>query len=162
MVRQLTQRWARMGLLVVLAGILASGSAFASSGCKKVNGKFTLQPVVGQDCTSQVGLCATGIFRGDLVGTSVFTGTSFVPTVDTPTTGVVLLTGDNLITTSDGTIQTKDAIVLSTSGAGEFAEVDTIVAATGEWAGATGKLTATGTFTAAGGEGSYSGEVCLP
>ncbi len=96
-------------------------------------------------------------------GTNSFTGTSLTPTVDTPTTGVVLLTGDNHFQTKDGELLTKDAIVLRTTGAGEFAEVDTIIGGTGEWAGASGTFQAIGTFTiSAGGEGEYSGEVCFP
>jgi len=47
-------------------------------------------------------VCATGSYSGGLAGTSAFTGTSLVPTVDTPTTAVVLLTGDALITTKAG------------------------------------------------------------
>ncbi|HKZ86248.1 MAG TPA: hypothetical protein VJ793_21650 [Anaerolineae bacterium] len=83
--------------------------------------------------------------------------------MDTPTTSVVILTGDNLIQTARGTLMTKDAIVLQTTGAGDFVEVDTIVGGTGEWAGATGSISAIGTFTAAaGGEGAYTGEVCTP
>lgn len=50
-----------------------------------------------------------------------------------------------------------------TTGAGDFAEVDTVVAGTGPWAGAGGVLRAQGTFTAtAGGSGDYLGEVCTP
>jgi hypothetical protein len=94
-------------------------------------------------------------------GPSAFTGTSLTQTIDTPTTGVVLLTGDNQITTKAGTLSTKDAIVPRTTGAGDFAEVDTVVAGTGEWAGATGVLRAQGTFTVAGGgSGEYVGQVC--
>jgi hypothetical protein len=58
---------------------------------------------------------------------------------------------------------TKDAIVLKTTGAGDFAEVDVIVGGTHGWAGTTGQIRAQGTFTqAAGGEGAYTGEVCSP
>jgi hypothetical protein len=74
---------------------------------------------------------------------------------------VVLLTGDNQITTKAGTLQTKDAIVLRTTGTGDFAEVDTVISGTGEWAGATGVLRAQGTFTVAdGGGGDYVGQIC--
>ena len=85
-----------------------------------------------------------------------------IPTVHTPTTSVVMVTGDNLIHTETGDVLTKDAIALRTSGAGEFAEVDVVVGGTGAWLGATGQVSALGTFTASGGEGTYSGEVCLP
>jgi hypothetical protein len=83
--------------------------------------------------------------------------------MDTPTTAVVLLTGDNLIQTARGNLMTKDAIVLKTSGAGDFAEVDAIVGGTGAWIGVTGTIRAQGTFTtAAGGKGQYTGEICRP
>ncbi|MBI3943667.1 MAG: hypothetical protein HY326_11695 [Chloroflexi bacterium] len=147
--------------LVMLA--LTGSSASAAQSCQKISGKFTLQPVSGPACTSPVGICATGSYKGDVAGTSSFTGTSVIPTADTPTTAAVLLTGDNLFHTKGGDLLTKDAIVLRTTGAGEFAEVDTIVGGTGKWAGASGAFQATGTFTsAAGGEGEYRGEVCFP
>jgi hypothetical protein len=110
-----------------------------------------------------VGICATGAYKGGIKASSVFIGTSLIQTVDTPTTAVVLLTGDNQFTTTGGMLHTKDAIVLRTTGAGDFAEVDTIIGGTGPWAGASGVLRAQGTFTAtAGGSGDYLGEVCTP
>jgi hypothetical protein len=76
---------------------------------------------------------------------------------------VVLLTGDDHVTTKAGTLDTKHAIGLRTTGAGEFAEVDTVVGGTGEWAGATGAIRAQGTFSAtAGGGGDYVGQLCTP
>jgi hypothetical protein len=48
------------------------------------------------------------------------------------------------ITTKAGTLSTKDAIALRTTGAGDFAEVGTVISGTGEWAGATGVLRAEG------------------
>jgi hypothetical protein len=161
-----TSRWARrIGIVIaaVLAFAVAGSGTFAASGCKKVQGKFTLTPVSGPLCTSTIGICATGSFSGGLKGDSLFIGTSLVTTVDTPATAVVLLTGDNRIETRAGVVMTKDAILLNTTGAGEFAEVDTIVSGTGDWAGATGRITASGTFNAvSGGSGAYNGEVCTP
>jgi hypothetical protein len=155
-----TARRVIAGVALLLTVLVSSGDAVAA-GCKKVNGKFTLAAVSGAACTSPVGVCATGTFSGVLVGTSTFTGSSLVPTVDTPATSVVLLTGDTAIQTRDGTLQSKDAIVLRTTGAGDFAEVDTVVAGTGALAGTTGVLRAQGTFTQeAGGEGEYVGELC--
>jgi hypothetical protein len=61
------------------------------------------------------------------------------------------------------TIGTPGAIVLQTTGEEEFAEVDVAVGGTGAWAGATGTITATGTFDpVAGGTGRYAGEICTP
>ncbi|MBE7549988.1 MAG: hypothetical protein HS126_02780 [Anaerolineales bacterium] len=74
----------------------------------------------------------------------------------------IALTGDNVIHTEKGDLFTKDAIVFRTTGAGEFGEVDTVVGGTRELTGATGVLRAVGTFTVAGGEGEYQGQICAP
>lgn len=163
MVRRYGFRWVARSVfaLVAMLTVIAVGGASAAGGCKKVSGTFTLQPLTGPACASPVGICATGSFKGGLKGHSTFVGSSLITTADTPTTSVVLLTGDNQIETGSGTLMTKDAIVLQTTGAGTFAEVDTIVGGTDAWAGATGQISAVGTFNAtSGGSGSYSGEVC--
>lgn len=146
---------------VITAVALATGAP-AAARCRSVRGKLALQPVTGPTCASSIGVCATGSFHGGVAGVFSFTGTSLMPTGDTPTTSVVLLSGDNLIQTKNGALMTKDAVVLRTTGTGDFAEVDTIIGGTGGWAGATGSLTATGTLTGAGGEGRFTGEVCTP
>jgi hypothetical protein len=161
--RILAPRRLLVGVAVPLPLVLAASGAEGAAACKKVNGKLTLTPVTGPACASPVGVCATVAFSGDLAGRGTFIGTTLVPTVDTPTTAVVLLTGDDHVTTKAGTLDTKDAIVLRTTGAGDFAEVDTVVGGTGEWAGATGAFRAQGTFTAtAGGGGDYVGQLCTP
>src|SRR5262249_37723596 len=149
--------WAVLAVSIVIMLTSASG-AIAAPKCRKVSGSFTLQAITGPTCLSSVGICAAGFYKGDVAGNSTFIGTSLIQTIDTPTTAVVLLTGDNLIQTKDGDLMTKDAIVLRTTGDGDFAENDTLISGTGAWAGATGHLNATGTFTvAAGGEGKYTG-----
>jgi hypothetical protein len=146
---QNSSNWTKLVVITVIAVIaliIVSGVATASSNCKKVNGKLILNPDT------------TGSYSGDIKGNSAFTGTSFTPT-DIP--DVAVLTGNNIIHTDDGDLMTQDAIVLRTTGAGEFAEVDTVVGGSGAWAGATGVIQATGKFTfAAGGTGDYSGEIC--
>lgn len=158
-------RWIKLAVLLLSAitvlALMVSG-ALADPRCKKVNGKFTLQAVAGPTCLSPVGICATGVYQGSLKGHNEFTGTSVVTTADTPATAVILLTGDNVIHTGHGDLITKDAIVLNTTGAGEFGEVDTIVSGTGDWVGAIGRLTATGTFAGGVGAGDFQGEVCTP
>lgn len=150
-------------LALVVASAAALGGGEAAADCKKLSGKFFLQPVSGPGCLSTVGVCAALEYRGDLKGTSDFTGSSLIPTADTPTTEVVLLTGDNVIHTPEGDLFTKDAIALKTTGENEFAEVDVAVGGTGVWAGATGTITSTGTFDpVAGGTGRYEGEICKP
>jgi hypothetical protein len=119
--------WGRLvifGLSAILLLMLVSSTATAQSTCKKAKGTVSLQAVTGPACTSSVGICATGTYKGSIAGTS-------------------------------------NAIALKTTGSGEFAETDTLIAGTGAWFGATGSPTATGAFTASGGgEGVYSGEIC--
>lgn len=160
-----SSHWIRLALKTAVPAfvlILIASQALAASACKKVKGKFALQAFAGPECTSAVGICATGDFSGDLAGTSVFIGSALIPSADTPTTAVVFLTGDATLTTQSGTVLTKDAISLSTTGKGEFGEVISIVGGTGPWSGTTGKVTATGTFINGSGTGTYSGEVCTP
>lgn len=160
-----SSRWIRLALKVAIPGfllIVIATQALAAPACKKIKGKFTLQAFTGPECTSAVDICATGNYSGDFAGTSVFIGSSVIPSADTPTTGVVFLTGDATLTTNGGVLLTKDAISLSTTGNGEFGEVDTIVGGTGQWAGYVGKFTATGTFIGGSGEATYAGEVCTP
>lgn len=166
MFNKYSARWTRLtvkAMVPVILLVVIATQVFAAPSCKKVKGKFTLQAFAGPECTSPISLCANGTFSGDFAGTSVFIGSNLIQSVDTPMTGVVFLTGDTTLTTNGGTLLTKDAITLATTGNGEFGEVDTIVGGTGQWTGYTGKFTATGTFTSAsGGAGTYSGEVCAP
>lgn len=145
----------------VLAFAFALAPASADPVCHAVHGR--LEIVANEPtCGSAIYLCANAYLHGTIQAHTDFVGTSSVPTVDTPATGVVVLTGDNVFHTNDGDFYTKDAIVLATTGAGEFAEIDTITGGTGEWAGATGSITATGTFVDGVGHGTYYGTVCRP
>lgn len=151
MFRKNSSSWTKLGVIAVVAVIaliIVNGVATASSNCKKVNGTLIVNPDT------------TGSYRGDIKGNSVFSQTGFIVT-DIP--DVVVLTGNNLIHTDNGDLMTQDAVVLRTTGAGEFAEVDTVVGGNGAWTGATGVIRATGKFTFEdGGTGDYSGEICTP
>jgi hypothetical protein len=150
-----------LAVLTLASGLFLGAPVSADPICQAVHGRVDLA-VSGEPCGSATGLCATGLLYGALQAHSEFVGTSAVPTVDTPATGVLVLTGDNVIHTRDGDLFTKDAIVLNSAGDGEFAEVDTIVGGTGSYEGATGYLIATGTFSGGGGVGVYIGKVCRP
>lgn len=159
----LASRRTRIALFALALAPLALGATPAEAAqCKKVHSHLFLEASTAPGCTSPIGLCAGATVVGSLRATTEFVGTSFQQTIDTPTSAVVLLTGDNTFHTAEGDFYTKDAIVLSTVGAGEFAEVDTVVGGTGAWAGATGNLTATGTFANGVGEGIIQGEICVP
>jgi len=136
-----------------------SAAAWARPNCLPVFSRVDLA-AGAPTCGSAIGLCAGGTLQGTLQANSDFIGTSFVSTLDTGATGVVVLTGDNTIHARGGDLYTKDAIVLATTGAGEFSEIDTIVGGTGVYAGATGKLNGTGTFANGLGSGVLFGEIC--
>lgn len=154
----------KLGLTVaVLAlSLLAVGTAGADPTCRTVQSVVTLTTFAPTACDSEIDFCAGGVLHGSLKGNSEFTGTSFDGTVDTGMTGVVVLTGNNVIHTSRGDVYTKDAIVLATTGAGEFAEIDTVVGGSGDYEGATGVLIGTGTFSGTSGQGTLIGEICRP
>lgn len=91
---------------------------------------MTIQPLPPTACDSELSICSTGQLRGGLAGTLAFTGTSLAPTMDTPSTGVSVLTGDTVMTVSGGTLRSKDAAVTRQGGTGDFAEVITILGGT--------------------------------
>jgi hypothetical protein len=160
LMRALTGRRA-LGIGVgLLAVALVSGSMAEAAGCKTANGKVALSGVTGPECTSPVGLCVSGVLTGGLSGHVFSTVTSITPTADTPTTSVVFLTADTVITTDKGTLSQKEAVAFQTSGAGEFSELDTVLSGTGEWAGATGVFRADGTFDGSTGAAEYTAEIC--
>ncbi|HET9932315.1 MAG TPA: hypothetical protein VFQ35_16540 [Polyangiaceae bacterium] len=152
------------GLLAPLfASCLLSVHAEADNtpaNCRSVSGTFTVITSTGGDCKSPVGLCGSVEWRGDLRAKSSFVATSSVETVDSAVTSVLVFTGDATVTAKGGTILTKDAIVFRLTGAGDFAEVDTVVGGTGVFSNASGAWRASGTFAGNVGEGRYEGMIC--
>lgn len=151
-----------LSLAVVVTLIITAHSVTAQSDRKNVSGQVEIQAFSGPECTSPVGLCANVTFNGVLKGHGTFIVSSVTQTVDTPTTGVVLFTGDTLIETDKGQLTTKIAVLIRTTGAGEFSELDTIIGGTGRWQGTTGSLQVTGTFVDGVGSGKYTGSITLP
>lgn len=150
-----------------LALLLAGSSTGAAERCFEVRGRYTEQLATGPDCTSPVGLCIEGTYRGAIRGDFEGVATVLIPTADTPTTGVVLFISeariDARIKAREGELIIKNSGAFHTTGAGEIVDLQTIVGGTGELAGATGALRAEGTFTAElGGRSTYVGTVCLP
>lgn len=133
--------------------------------CQTVKGHITDRPLAGAECASPLGQCSAGRFYGALGGNFVAAATSFTPSGDTAVTGVVSFTADLVLHTKDGDLFLKDAGTFNTTpgGRGEHATVTTITGGTGRWAGATGRLLETGTFTQEdGGYSDYEGEICTP
>lgn len=150
-------------IAVAVALTVAMLAAVGSSAATKTSlkGSLTTEPVTGPACTSPVGICFAGAIDGKLKGTLTGTGTSLIPTVDTPTTSVVLLTSDVRIQTNTGDLLLKDATVLRSSG-GEFSGIWTVIGGTGTYSGATGTIQVTGSFVSGGaGAGTYVGQLVL-
>jgi hypothetical protein len=150
-----------LAAFVLTLGLAAAVPASATPVCQAIHGRVEIA-AYEPTCGSDIALCAHAMLHGTVKATSDFIGTSSVPTVDTATTGVVVLTGDNVFHTTDGDFFTKDAIVLNTAGDGEFTEIDTITGGTGEYAGASGYFIASGTFSQGVGVGTYVGKICWP
>jgi hypothetical protein len=155
--------------LMVFSGATRVASArqqrASKAKCKTVSGHIADQPYTGTECTSPLGQCSAGRFSGALRGDIVAAAPSFTPTNDTAATGVLFFTADLVLHTRDGDLFLKDAGAFNTTpgGKGEHATVSTVTGGTGVYAGATGRLLETGTFTPEdGGYSDYTGEICTP
>ena len=149
--------------LAAAALLSAPAGKAAAAKCKNVRGHVTSQTVT-ENCASPIDLCAAGQFYGAIRGELLLVATSLTPTQDTPVTGVYMYTADDVIKTKDGDIYTKDAgaLNLTPGSTGDDVSIVTITGGTGAYAGAMGRLRVSGTFSDAGGEFSYEGELCTP
>ena len=110
----------------------------------------------------------TGTIRGDLKGTTQFTGdaTSLTPisgTVTPPLNPTFSYTGNLVITTKKGTLTTRSVGIFEFVPFGTGTQFDRVIAGTGKFQGATGLLYFT--FTAngdlSGFTSSVTGKLCL-
>src|SRR5262245_36761011 len=131
--------------------------------CKAVSGTLEETAVTGTSCTSSVGLCTVAQMFGSFKGQARFTATAILPSADTPTTNVVFVTGDTVITdaklgTRLGTLLVKNAAAFRTSGEGDLSDTQVILGGTGDFVGATGSFRVSGTFLISSGTGTRSEE----
>jgi hypothetical protein len=155
-------------MFVGIVFALAGASLSAEDQCRNVNGHLAIRAVSPTSCPSPVGLCIEGEFSGAIRGPFTVTATSFIVTADTPTTAVVLFTGDGLvhgrIGAKRGDLFLKTAGAYHSVGTGEIVDLQFINGGTGALTGASGALRASGTFdpVAGTGEAEYTGMVCFP
>ena len=132
----------------------------ADIACEKIEAKQTVLADLSTFTT-------TGTIRGDLRGTTQFTGdaTSLVPiagTVLPPLNPTTAYTGTLVITTRKGTLTSRSVGIFELIPFGTDTQFDRIIAGTGEFRGATGLLYFT--FTANGDLSGFSsvvtGELC--
>ncbi len=161
----------RVGVVAAAAAsvLLLGATADAGSGCHSFSGRYDEQIAPPGGCTSPFGLCIDASYTsGPLHGTFHGVVTSLVPTADTPTTSVALFTSDTVAVVSgwgmSGTLTIKNAGAFATAGRGDIVDVQTIVGGTGDFAGASGAIRASGTFDSTTGTGTSDvvGTVCTP
>ena len=167
------KRWTLRTAQAVLAaaGLAAAGLALLPTGvqaqgsCKPVAGHYA-EHIVVENCMSPVGLCIAGEYRGMIKGDFAGMATSLTPSADTPTTGVVTFTSDSVIHAQvrgkQGDLLIKNAGAYRTTGDGDIVDVQVIIGGTGDLAGASGVLRASGAFVDGSGESEYTGSLCLP
>jgi hypothetical protein len=139
---------------LALAGLLAfAGPAGAAAGgCHSVSGDFVAS--TPPSCSSF--FCTEGQLSGDLDGLYSFVAYGVAPNGD--------LLGHSTITLSNGAVITSDDqshLFGPPAPGNQFVTTVNFSGGTRQFAHATGGLSAPGTFTATGTEGTYSGEYCL-
>jgi hypothetical protein len=107
-------------------------------------------------------MCTRGRLFGDVRESFVFTATSLMPSADTPASGVMLYTGDMVVSSARGNLFLKEAGAYDvTNPRGDVGAVSVIAGGTGVHGRASGVLHISGTFTPTdGGHSAYAGEVC--
>src|SRR5260370_19418451 len=119
-------------------------SATAHSRCHQLDDDAGIQGAIAPDgCTSPVGLCTAGVFKGDglLRGTTSLTADGLVPAAGMPlveAATTLSYTALLTITTRHGTLTTRDTGIFYTPGTGLFASRDVVGGAAGLLAVATG------------------------
>ena len=155
-------------LLLAAALILNGTQALAASSCRTVQGSASLNPVPAADCQSPVGICGEGAFTGGLKGRYSSMLFTLTETADTAVTQVSLFTAETTIPAARvghlrGQLVFKEAGSFHTAGGGEFAELYSVAGGTGDFAHATGVVSALGTFDDVRGGGIiYQGQICVP
>jgi hypothetical protein len=148
---------------VVFAAGVATRSAAAKKGCFVIRGEQE-DSLVAAGCTSPVGFCAAGTFKGNhgFHGTSAFSATAFDPIPSDPL-GRLAVPGTSTYTTPNGQITVSDVSVFDVA-RGTFAGTGRIVEGTGEFDGATGDVFTSGHVSEDGQSftTSFVIELCLP
>lgn len=150
--------------LLLVACATASLPALAE--CRKVNGHYTEQVAAGA-CTAAAGVCLQGTYSGVLQGGFTTMVDTFVPNAEAPPVPYAQFTATSTlhvrIAGREGMLLVRNAGAVRLDATGEIVDLQSIVGGTGGFAGASGVMTSTGSFSfAGGGRSEYGGQVCLP
>src|SRR6185436_14727822 len=123
--------------------VMAAPAAFAGSQCKTIVAEQNDQ-LTTEGCTSPIGFCAAGRFKGNhgFRGDFFFSALSFDPILS-DTLGRLVVPGVSTYTTDDGRLTISDVSVFDTT-RGTFAGVGRVTAGTGRFFGASGDVFTTG------------------
>lgn len=153
------------GAAVGLTLAITSAGAGASSPCFKVKGSYD-EHIETAGCASPVGLCIAGVYAGSLKGDFFGTAITVGPNADTGATGVLTFTSHSVIHAKvrghQGDLLIDNAGVFQPTAPGNIVDLQSIVGGTGDLAGATGAIRASGVFVDGAGTSDYEGQVCLP
>ncbi|HEX2054538.1 MAG TPA: hypothetical protein VHJ78_12540 [Actinomycetota bacterium] len=144
-------------LAVVTALAVAATLVPVSARTREVKGEFRSSRVT--PC-SPTPICTEGRATGDIEGRFTLTGTSLIPTAETPSTGVIAYTAQVQIQTREGSFTCTDTGVTKTTGEGAASSICVLTGGTGIFQGATGyiqfqsQLNARGNFV-----GTYQGRL---
>jgi hypothetical protein len=150
---------ARIPPIAVPAAVLALLASVAARAdeCKSINTPIVTSYTL-KACTSPFGLCTDGtVGKGLLAGTTHFTVLTLAPG---PGPGVLLYTGELVITTRRGVVTVQDSGFFNEV-TGQYLELQKVVSGTRKFSRATGALTSQGTGSATGFSGTLTGTVCL-
>src|SRR5262245_11025824 len=113
---------------------MTATSVFAGSQCKTIYAEQN-DRLITEGCTSPIGFCAVGTFKGNhgFRGNFFFSALSFDPIVSDPLIRLVV-PGVSTYTTDDGVLTISDVSVFDTT-RGTFAGVGRITAGTGGYSG---------------------------
>jgi hypothetical protein len=141
----------------VAAIVLLAGCGAADTRCVAVQTRIATSYATDPGCASPVGVCTDGnVASGNLAGTTRFTALITGPGTSP---GLVLYSGDLVITTANGTVTLRDHGLLD-SASGYYFELQQVVSGTGVHEGKTGMLISQGTATTTGFEGNLNGSLC--
>lgn len=150
-------------VVMCLLIVIAAPVAFANSQCKTFVA-VQHDRLTTDGCTSPIGFCAAGTFRGNhgFRGNFFFSAISFDP-IPSDALGRLAVPGVSTYTTDNGRLTISDVSVFDTT-RGTFAGIGRITEGTGRFAGATGDIFTTGNVSSDGLSFTtlMTGEICVP
>jgi len=136
--------------------------------CFAVRGQYDENAVGPPSCVSPVNFCFEGVYSGSITGPFAGSVITLAPAADPAISSVLIFNSESEIQARvrgrNGTLIIRNVGSFETDGDGNIVDLQSIIGGTGDLAGASGTLRASGFFDpdTASGTSSYEGTVCLP